>query len=167
MFLSVCVSVSLGRRLVPWMIVDIQREDRTFGALFTELKAGKFDCIEVVDELKRATLLQVLVGKNNDTLMVTSVSQSVFNICEEFGKYVKFVVEIGEEVAAAQQSLETRNAFAVMLAAQRQVQQGDNGVPFTILVKTSKDRLYNDLVKLMKSELGVKWSDPNSAVCHS
>ena len=59
------------------------------------------------------------------------------------------------------QSLGTaRNTFAFMLAAQRQVQQGDNGVPLTIQVKTSKDRLYNDIVKLMK-ELGVKWFDPN------
>ena len=51
-------------------------------------------------------------------------------------------------------------AFATILAAQKQVQQGDNGVPLTIQVKTSKDRLYNNLVKLMK-ELGVKWFDPN------
>ena len=89
MFLSVCVSVSLGRRVVPWTIVDIQREDRTFRTLFTELKAEKFDCVEVVDELKRAILLQVLAGKDKDTLMVTSGSQLVFNVCEEFGKYVK------------------------------------------------------------------------------
>lgn len=100
------------------------------------------------------------VSKDKDTLMVTSGSQSVFNVCEEFGKYVKFVVEIGEEACALQSLGTARNAFAVMLAAQRQVQQGDNGVPLTIQVKTSKDRLYDDLVKLMK-ELGVKWFDPN------
>ena len=28
-----------------------------FRTLFTELKAGKIDCVEVDDELKRATLL--------------------------------------------------------------------------------------------------------------
>ena len=38
--------------------------------------------------------------------MVTSASQSVFNVCEDFGKYVKFVVEIGEH-AAPLQSLNT------------------------------------------------------------
>ena len=54
------------------------------------------------DELKRATLSQVLVGSNKDKLMVTSASQSVFNVCEEFGKYVKFVVEIGEQAAPLQ-----------------------------------------------------------------
>ena len=44
-----------------------------------------------------------------------------------------------------------------MLAAQKHIQQGGNGVPLTVQVKTSKDRLYNDLVK----DLGVKWFDPN------
>ena len=57
MFVSLCVTVSLGRRLVPWTIVDLQGEDRTFQSLFTEMKAGKFDCVEVTDELKRATLV--------------------------------------------------------------------------------------------------------------
>ena len=98
MFLSVCVTVSLGRRLVPWTIVDLQREDRTFRTLFSEVVAGKFDCVEVNDELKRATLSQVLIGSDKDKLMVTSASQSVFNVCEEFGKYVRFVHCASEEV---------------------------------------------------------------------
>ena len=68
--------------------------------------------------------------------------------------YVKFVVEVGEQAALLQ------NAFAIMAASQRQIQQGDNGVPLAIQVKTNKDRLNNDLVQLMK-ELGVKWIHPN------
>ena len=40
--------------------------------------AGKFDCVEVNDELKRARLSVVLVGSDKDKLMVTTVSQSVF-----------------------------------------------------------------------------------------
>ena len=58
------MSASLGRRVVPWTIIDVQREDRTFQTLFTEAMAGKFDCVEVNDELKRANLLQVLVVKD-------------------------------------------------------------------------------------------------------
>ena len=50
MFLSVCVAVSLGRRLVPWTIVDLQSEDRTFQTLFTQMKAGRFQCVQVGDE---------------------------------------------------------------------------------------------------------------------
>ena len=85
MFLSTCVTVSLGRKLVQWTIIDIEREDRTFHTLFMEVKAGKFDCIQVIDDLKHATLLQVLVGKDKDNLMVTSARQSVSSVCEEFG----------------------------------------------------------------------------------
>ena len=77
------------------MIIE-HAEDKTFRALFFELKAGKFECVEVVDELKRATLLQVLVGNvREEKLMITSETQSVFYVCDEFGKYIKFVVEVG------------------------------------------------------------------------
>ena len=163
MFLSVCVAVSLGRRLVPWTIVDLQSEDRTFQTLFTQMKAGRFQCVQVGDELKRATVSQVMVGKDKDQLMIASATQSVFSICEEFGKYIKFVVEINEQAAGSSlQSLSTTpNAFQVMFMAQRQLQQGDNGVPFGIPVKTNKDRMFNDLVHLMK-ELGVRWTNPNA-----
>ena len=95
--------------------------------------------------------------------MITSVTQSVFNVCEEFGNYIQFVVEIDEQaVGSSLQNLSTTpNTFQVMFMAQRQLQQGDNGVPFGIPVKTNKDRVYNDLVRLMR-ELGVRWTNLNA-----
>ena len=161
MYLSICVSVALGRRLVQWTIIDIQGEDRTFLGLFRQVKAGKFKCIEMTDELKRATLSQVMVGSDKDKLMVTSANQSVSGICEVFGKYIKFVVQVDEEATPALSTSIGRNAFAIMANAQRQLQQGDNGVPFSVPVKSNKDKLFNDLIQLMK-ELGVQWIDPNA-----
>ena len=61
MFLSVSVAVTLGRRLVQWTIIDIQHSDRSFLDLFNELKAGRFDCIEVIDEMAQANLQHVFV----------------------------------------------------------------------------------------------------------
>ena len=58
----------------------MQSEDRTFQTLFTEMKAGHFQCVEVGDELKCATITQVLVGKDKDQLMISSATQSVFNV---------------------------------------------------------------------------------------
>ena len=58
------------------------------------MKARHFQYVQVGDELKRATIFQVLVGKDKDQLMITSSTQSVLNVCEDFGKYIKFVVEI-------------------------------------------------------------------------
>ena len=46
-----------------------------------------------------------------------------------------------------------------MAASQRRLQLGDNGLPFPEKVKDGRDRLYNDLINLMR-EMGVKWSDP-------
>ena len=55
MFLSLCVIVSLGRKLVAQLIIiDVQSENRTFQILFNEVKTGMFKCINVIDELKRA-----------------------------------------------------------------------------------------------------------------
>ena len=119
--------------------------------------------MEVTAELKRATLTQALVGSDKEKL-IPSVSQSVC-VCEELGKYIRFEVDINnsEQPGVQQPTLSTgtaRNAFSVLITAQRQIQQGDNGVPLTIQVKTNKDRLYDDLIQLM--ELGVKWNDPNA-----
>ena len=87
MFLSVCVTVALGRRLVPWTIIELQHtEDRTFQYLFSEVKAGRFDCVQVVDELKHATLMQVLGGSGREEkLMVTSANQSVLMFAKRLG----------------------------------------------------------------------------------
>ena len=157
MLLSVGITVSLRGRLVPWAIVDMQSKDRTFQTLFTAMKVGRFQCVQVGDELKHATISQVLVAKDKHQLMITSATQSVFNVCEEFGKYIKFVTEIDEQAAGSSlQSLSTTpNTFQIMFMAQRQLQQDDNGVPFGIPVKTNKDGMYNDLVHLMK-ELDVR-----------
>ena len=80
-------------------IIDLQIEYKMFQTLSSEVIAGESDCVEVNNELKRATLMQMLVGSDKDKLMVTSASQLVFNICEEVGKHVKFVVKIGEQAA--------------------------------------------------------------------
>jgi hypothetical protein len=125
---------------------------------------GKFDCIEVIDDLAQATLHHVFVEKDKEKTMMTSAHHSIYGICEEFGKYVKFVVKVGGggEAAASSRSVSSiPNAFTIMAIAQRQLQNGDNGVPFTISVKTNKDKLFIDLVPLMK-ELGVKWLYPNA-----
>ena len=84
-------------RIVPWTIIDLLTEDRTFSAVFSEAKAGKYDTIAVCDELKRATIKQVMVGCTTKRLMVMSEKQSVLTICQEFGKFVEFRAELMEQ----------------------------------------------------------------------
>ena len=121
------MTVSLGRRLVQWTIIDIQRKDMTFQTLFSKVKTGKFDCIEVIDELKRATLLQVLVGRDRDKLLWSLVQASRFVV------YAR-----NEKLVMRRRHLSSRNAFSVMFAAQRQLQESENGVPCSIPVNTNK-----------------------------
>ncbi len=116
MFITISIKILLGKRIVPWTIVDLLTEDRTFSAVFSEVKAGKHDSIPVCDELKRATIKHVLVaGHTVDKLVVVSENQSVFTICQEFGKVVEFRVELFEEQNLY--LIPTKNAFDVMAMA--------------------------------------------------
>ena len=46
-----------------------------------------------------------------------------------------------------------------MIAAQRRVHLGDNGLPNPKVVRDSRDCLYNDSIGFMQ-EMGVMWTDP-------
>ena len=63
MLLSVCVVVSLGRRLVSWCIIEAQDSDMSFLMFFTTIKHGKFESIPTSSKLQAANLLQVAVGE--------------------------------------------------------------------------------------------------------
>ena len=117
MLITVGIKILLGRRIVPWTIIDMLTEDRIFSAVFSEAKACKYDTIAVCDELKRATIKQVMVGCTIDKLMVVSEKLSVLTICQEFGNFVEFRAELIEQ----QSLIPTRNAFDVMAMAQRQL----------------------------------------------
>ena len=57
MYLSVQVSKSFGRLIVPWTIIEFLEEGLSFGDLLSCIKADHFSVIEVSDDLKRVKLL--------------------------------------------------------------------------------------------------------------
>ena len=146
------VSASFGRSLVPWTIIEVNKQSYTFESLFTSMQAGRFDSVVVSEDLKRAELARSLVGSK---LMVTSKGQSVLDVCREFCKFVRFSVELCDSPTEVVVS----NAFTMMTATQKRLQVGGSGVPFPERVKDSRDRLYNDLLGLMK-EMGISWNAP-------
>ena len=159
MYISCQITVNFGRPIVPWSIIELHHEGSTFQKLFKEVKAGYFDVIPVSDELKRAKLLSTYVGVKKEALIKTSSSQCVISVCLQFGNFVKLCAELSEETQ--QDTMPLSNAFSVMIAAQRRLELGDNGLPFSLPEKDKKDLLYNDLIKLM-IEMGIKWNDPES-----
>ena len=66
---------------------------------------------------------------------------------------MQLTVEVAElEQAPAQQEPEMLpNAFSIMMASQRHLQQGDNGLPFCKTVKDSRDHMYNDMSRLSET----------------
>ena len=160
MLLCVNVSATLGHSLVSWTIIEVNDERYTFDSLFASIRAGRFDSVVVSEELKKAAkLLRSLVGSKRDELMATSNGKLVLDVCREFGKYVRFSVELVDEEPPLPVTA-TTDAFAVMAAAQKRLQLGNNGLPFPEQVKDSRVRLYNDLIGLMK-EMGVSWNAPS------
>ena len=65
MFLSICVVISLGQRLVSWYIIETQDADMSFWC-----------CLPLLN---------------------TNLTESVINVCEMFGKFVKFTAEMFSE----------------------------------------------------------------------
>ena len=61
MYISVQVTIVLGRVIVSWTIVDFHEENVTFSEFFSCIKAGQYH-IEVTEELKRARLLKTFVN---------------------------------------------------------------------------------------------------------
>ena len=158
MLLTVTASASLSRSFVPWTIIKIHEQSYTFESLFTSLQASCFDSVVMSDELKRAELVQSLVGSKRNELMATSNGQSVVEVCSEFGKFVRFSVEL-RDVQLSEAAVPVLNAFDVMTAAQKRLQGGENGLPFPERVKDGRSQLYNDLLSLMK-EMGISWNAP-------
>ena len=86
---------------MSWCIIETQDSDMSFLMLFTAIKQGKFESIPTSSELQATNLLQVAIGEARDTLMNTSPTQSVINVCETFGKFVKFTVEVDGESSSS------------------------------------------------------------------
>ena len=119
MLLSVQVVGNLGRPLVPWTIVEMNEQECSFEQLFETIQSGCFDCVTVSEDLKCAILQRSFVGSQNDALMVVSNSQSVLNVCAEFGRYVRLSVELNS--APTKPASLLPNAFDLMSSSQRRL----------------------------------------------
>ena len=82
MYLSVQVSKSLGRLIVPWTIIEFLEEGLLFGDFLSCIKAGCFSVIEVSGDLKRT---KTFVGNKPDALIVSGSNQCVMAVCSQFG----------------------------------------------------------------------------------
>lgn len=100
---------------------------------------------------------QALVGQSKTCLNVIGVNSSVRGVSSVFGPFFKFFVEIQSQGPRA---VPQRNAFEVMAAAQRALDAAERtGVPAAVSQKTRKDKMFNDLIELMK-KMKLKWRNP-------
>ena len=65
------------------------------------------------------------------------------------------------KVSPVQSLVTHHNAFEIMKNAQKSLQVANDGLPFPEKVRDRKDRLFNDLIILLR-EMNVRWSDPGA-----
>ena len=62
-------------------------------------------------------------------------------------------------VAQPPKTVVVPNEFSMIVTAQRRLQDGDNSLPFPERVKDRRERLYNDLLDLVR-EMGISCNAP-------
>jgi len=134
--------VTFAHQLLPCTIVELCEEDQTFVDLFCVIKAGQLDTIVVSDDLKCTRLLKIFVGIKPEALMVTAPNHCVFTVCMQFRTFIKFSVDVLTELAtpvrSSSSTSQPRNAFEILTTSQKQLQLGDNGLPFHVKVKDKR-----------------------------
>jgi hypothetical protein len=97
MYLSILVTNEVV--LVPWTIIQ-QDEDITFSALFEHVRCGSFINIVPTQHLTNCNLEKVYVGISREQFSVVEFSHSVVSVCDMFGQFIKFVVEVEFDLQA-------------------------------------------------------------------
>ena len=94
--ISVKVSKSLGRIIVPWSDIEFHEKALSFGDLLSCTKASRFSVIEVSDNLKQAKLLKTFIGSKPDVLIVSGSDKCIIAVCSQFSICIKLSVECFE-----------------------------------------------------------------------
>ena len=150
-YVSVLVAAA-NSTVVPWTIVSADPSDR-FVDLFGSIQAGKFAIVKTSCDLSTAILESVWIGREKSSLSHVDKTLNVSEVCISFGQFVKFVVSVGSSGGSS--LTVTKNAFTIMMCSQRRACQPS--LPHLLSERTKKDRLFNDIVKMLDQK-GLKFS---------
>ena len=137
-----------SRVLLGWEIMRSLSPAATFETLFHEKLLPRIPLPRPgQDQVK---LDSCFVGKEKHCLDKTDASFPISDVISTFGPYVKLFVSFADANVDPAPRAPVRNAFDVMMLAQRSLSVPV--VPSKISVHTKKDVLYNDLVLLLEQE---------------
>ena len=96
------------------------------------------------------------IGKEKSSLSRVDTTLNVSEVCRSIGQFVKLVVSVGSS-GGSSLTVSTQNAFTVMMCSQRARAACQPSLPQLISERTKKDRLFNDIVKMLDQK-GLKFS---------
>ena len=146
-FASITVA-STDKTIIPWTVLSID-PSHNFNEFYRAIKAGRFAIIRTSPILSAADLESVYVGKDKlSSMSLVQKDLNVSDICLTFGCYVKFVVlEIHPNNHKSQPC---KDAFTVMMMNQRRLCA--RSLPDSIVERTKKDKLFNDLLQVARKK---------------
>ena len=108
----------------------------------------------------------MVIALNHCVYTVAALNHCVYTVCSQFDTFIKFSVEVLADMASPVVSHTSTsqqcNAFSVLNAPKKQLTLGDNGLLFCANVKDKRDRMYNDMIGLVR-KMGIYWTDPIGA----
>ena len=129
----------------------------SFPELFRQIQSGAVSTILPDEELAKAQLDKVFVGKSRDKFSIVEISHSVVSVCSMFGSFVKFIVSITFDVEVV--------AFQTGSGSSKRQRLEDTAVMKSLPSgitneKNRKDKLYNAII-LFLGEQGLGWREPD------
>lgn len=145
-----------GRCLVPWTIFQAD-PSASFGDLFNTIASGSVRVIAPSAELAEATLERVLVGPCKESLSVVDRGLFVGDVCRVFGQFVRYDVVLLLQTHETSAPTARTNAFTKMIQSSMDLAAAaQKPFPDSVLVRTKKDELYNDLIAYLHTT-GMCW----------
>ena len=109
---------------------------------------------------ERYDLVHAEVGTSKEKLDKIDLDLPLVPVVDTFGRFVKYSVCVCVEESA---TTTARNAFDVLMASQQALQSSETALPKLLTERNNKDKLYNDVLRLLQSKaLRLRHDEVNS-----
>ena len=96
------------------------------------------------------------LGKSKESLDRIDLTLMLDSAIQHFGPFLRYHTYSTEQVLPP-----VHDAFAVLMASQRQLSMP--GLPPCVIVRSKKDKLYNDFIGLLKEDVSFPATEVNSS----
>ena len=123
--------------------MNASEPDYTFRTFFTQTVSPR------ISEARGMELQSARVGKDKEKLDIVDLHLSVQSVVVGFGPLVKFRTTLASAECSSSAVVVSQNAFTMLMKSARTMVP--RGLPYKKLECTTKDRLYNQILKCLET----------------